>query len=78
MIPTPSPSRMLQQWRADNSLVAGTRYEELDKGLIKSLSPPGPVLKKGRRISKDMVSHPMGFVYVLLVLISVPEFLHDL
>ncbi|KAF8829064.1 hypothetical protein HHX47_DHR3000485 [Lentinula edodes] len=65
MIPTPSPSRMLQQWRADNSLVAGTRYEELDKGLIKSLSPPGPVLKKGRRISKDMVSHPMGFVHLV-------------
>ncbi|GAW04310.1 kinase-like protein [Lentinula edodes] len=65
MIPTPSPSRMLQQWRADNSLVAGTRYEELDKGLIKSLSPPSPVLKKGRRISKDMVSHPMGFVHLV-------------
>jgi hypothetical protein len=30
------------------------------------LPSSGPVLpKKGRRISKDMVSKPMGFVYVL-------------
>lgn len=64
MIPTPSPSRLL--WGAPTAptpdpIVAGPRYEDikpLPGGAIRS-SP-----KKGRRISKDMVSKPKGFVYV--------------
>lgn len=64
MIPTPSPSRFL--WGAPTGptpdpIVAGPRYEDikpLPGGAIRS-SP-----KKGRRISKDMVSKPKGFVYV--------------
>jgi hypothetical protein len=77
LIPTPSPSRFL--WGASDDpspdVVAGPRYEDLpDSNHVPpinlpafsvSLSPPGPVSpKKGRRISKDMVSKPMGFVYV--------------
>ncbi|KAJ3733553.1 kinase-like domain-containing protein [Lentinula guzmanii] len=68
MIPTPSPSRMFQQWKPDssNSLIAGARYEELGKDPVKSVSPPSsPVNRKGRRISKDMVSHPTGFVHLV-------------
>lgn len=60
MIPTPSPSRFLSGWRAsppsNNDSVAGPRYEELDTARIKAMP------KKGRRVSKDMVSKPTGFV----------------
>jgi len=63
MIPTPSPSRLL--WRPSpppppppDDPVAGPRYEELDTARIKAMP------KKGRRVSKDMVSKPTGFVYV--------------
>ena len=78
LIPTPSPSRFLWGANADPTpdAVAGPRYEDLPdsnpvppiKSTPPSVSLPssGPVLpKKGRRISKDMVSKPMGFVYVL-------------
>ena len=77
LIPTPSPSRFLWGANADPTpdAVAGPRYEDLPdsnpvppiKSTPPSVSLPssGPVLpKKGRRISKDMVSKPMGFVYV--------------
>jgi protein-serine/threonine kinase len=77
LIPTPSPSRFLWGATADPTpdVVAGPRYEDLPVSNhvppIKlppssvSLPPTGPVSpKKGRRISKDMVSKPMGFVYV--------------
>lgn len=63
MIPTPSPSRLL--WgappRSPEPEVAGPRYEDIKppKGGAIKASP-----KKGRRISKDMVSKPTGFVYV--------------
>ncbi|PPQ62918.1 hypothetical protein CVT24_006158 [Panaeolus cyanescens] len=63
MIPTPSPSRLL--WRAqpptspEHSILAGPRYEDLTTNVIKS-SP-----KKGRRVSKDMVSKPTGFVHLV-------------
>ncbi|EKM80721.1 hypothetical protein AGABI1DRAFT_71210 [Agaricus bisporus var. burnettii JB137-S8] len=65
MIPTPSPSRLL--WGAPTGptpdpIVAGPRYEDikpLPGGAIRS-SP-----KKGRRISKDMVSKPKGFVHLV-------------
>ena len=64
MIPTPSPSRLL--WgppRPDpEPVVAGPRYEHIHP-------PPNAAVKampkKGRRVSKDMVSKPTGFVYVV-------------
>jgi protein-serine/threonine kinase len=62
MIPTPSPSRLL--WPTTTTpepVVAGPRYEDIRP-------PPGGAVraspKRGRRISKDMVSNPKGFVYV--------------
>ena len=77
LIPTPSPSRFLWGGSADPApeAVAGPRYEDLsgpNNSLLGNVSPPianspssGPVSpKKGKRISKDMVSKPMGFVYV--------------
>ena len=77
LIPTPSPSRFLWGATADPppDVVAGPRYEDLpDSNQVPpiklaptsvSLASTGPVSpKKGRRISKDMVSKPMGFVYV--------------
>lgn len=59
MIPTPSPSRLLWGTPDPEPVVAGPRYEDikpLPGGAVKA-SP-----KKGRRISKDMVSKPTGFV----------------
>jgi protein-serine/threonine kinase len=79
LIPTPSPSRFLWGITADPSpdVVAGPRYEDLPASGTNdapggkptlpavSLPPSVPVSpKKGKRISKDMVSSPMGFVYV--------------
>lgn len=76
MIPTPaSPSRLLQQWTGTtqspdhDTVVAGPRYEQIAAGPspinVAAQSPPlSPVGRKGRRISKDMVSKPTGFVYV--------------
>ncbi|KAF9051116.1 kinase-like protein [Hymenopellis radicata] len=76
MIPTPSsPSRLLQQWAAsspspDDTVVAGPRYEQIGAGpspINRDLpSPPtSPTGRKGRRISKDMVSKPTGFVHLV-------------
>jgi len=78
LIPTPSPSRFLWGATADPSpgVVAGPRYEDLPEPNhvppvqfsppAVSLPSPGPVYsKKGRRISKDMVSKPMGFVHLV-------------
>lgn len=63
MIPTPSPSRFLSAWRAspgpppsNHDSVAGPRYEELGTARIRSMP------KKGRKVTKDMVSKPTGFV----------------
>ena len=77
LIPTPSPSRFLWGASADPppDVVAGPRYEDIlesnNARSVKytpptvSLPSPGPVpSKKARRISKDMVSKPTGFVYV--------------
>ncbi|KAI0000573.1 kinase-like protein [Russula vinacea] len=78
LIPTPSPSRFLWGESADPSpdAVAGPRYEDLPESnnatSVKfappavSLPSPGPVSsKKARRISKDMVSKPTGFVHLV-------------
>ena len=71
MIPTPSPSRLL--WGAgwnQQPLVAGPRYEDQSPQIKAGMSIPTPQIsapaasKKGRRISKDMVSKPTGFVCV--------------
>jgi hypothetical protein len=76
LIPTPSPSRILWGAGADPpDVVAGPRYEDLPESNnapsvnfappAVSLPPPGPVSSnKARRISKDMVSKPTGFMYV--------------
>jgi protein-serine/threonine kinase len=71
MIPTPSSSRFFWGTPAPEPVVAGPRYEDIsprtrNAGPPQPLaSPPTPLsLKKGRRISKDMVSKPTGFVYV--------------
>ena len=77
LIPTPSPSRILWGAGADPppDVVAGPRYEDLPESNnapsvnfappAVSLPSPGPVSsKKARRISKDMVSKPTGFMYV--------------
>ncbi|KAJ7045705.1 kinase-like protein [Mycena alexandri] len=76
MIPTPSsPSRLI--WGApavEEPGLAGPRYEEIRprappaNGLpAKQVSPPSspPPVRKGRRISKDMVSRPTGFVHLV-------------
>ncbi|KAG6903070.1 hypothetical protein C0995_006257 [Termitomyces sp. Mi166 len=69
MIPTPSPSRLL--WgtskptsTAPDPIVAGPRYEDIGPGPTKAASP-AVYTKKGRRISKDMVSKPTGFVHLV-------------
>ncbi|KAI0949405.1 hypothetical protein AcW1_009032 [Taiwanofungus camphoratus] len=67
---TPSPSRLL--WRDNAEPVAGPRYEDI----VSTTKPANmPVLthpsaapaksNKGRRISKDMVSKPTGFVHLI-------------
>lgn len=77
LIPTQSPSRILWGAGADPQppdVVAGPRYEDLPESNnapsvnfapTVSIPSPGPVSsKKARRISKDMVSKPTGFMYV--------------
>jgi protein-serine/threonine kinase len=71
MIPTPSPSRLFWSSPPSDTVIAGPRYEDLTPGspvrtpnrAPVSSSPTSP--RKGRRISKDMVSKPTGFVYVV-------------
>ncbi|KAI0268802.1 kinase-like protein [Gloeopeniophorella convolvens] len=79
LIPTPSPSRFIWGASADPppDAVAGPRYEDLPKTNaalrghaaptpVDAPSPSSPVSpRKGRRISKDMVSRPMGFVHLV-------------
>ncbi|GLB37641.1 putative kinase-like protein [Lyophyllum shimeji] len=69
MIPTPSPSRLI--WGAPKTpspapdpIVAGPRYENLGPSPTRAVAPALAV-KKGRRISKDMVSKPTGFVHLV-------------
>ncbi|KAF4599497.1 hypothetical protein EYR40_006591 [Pleurotus pulmonarius] len=76
MIPTPSPSRLLWGPPAPPSepIVAGPRYEQIPAGIPPEIKPVAPAisantsptgLRKGRRISKDMVSHPTGFIHLV-------------
>ncbi|CDO72531.1 hypothetical protein BN946_scf184983.g14 [Trametes cinnabarina] len=74
---TPSPSRLFwpRAQNADAEPVAGPRYEEI--GNVASTSPkaaavPTPTVAqspprnlKARRISKDMVSKPIGFIHLV-------------
>ncbi|KAG6920277.1 hypothetical protein DXG01_005046 [Tephrocybe rancida] len=71
MIPTPSPSRLI--WGTPrpvpitpDPIVAGPRYENIGPSPTRALPPASA--KKGRRISKDMVSKPTGFVCVSYVM----------
>jgi len=72
MIPTPSPSQLF--WGAPSpplpstpqQTTAGPRYEHIGPTSTRPL-PPAVVLKKGRRVSKDMVSKPTGFVWVFCI-----------
>ncbi|KAJ7683241.1 kinase-like domain-containing protein [Mycena rosella] len=75
MIPTPSPSRLI--WgapAAEEPGLAGPRYEEIRPAAppapgptARQVSPPpnSPPARKTRRISKDMVSRPTGFVHLV-------------
>jgi protein-serine/threonine kinase len=72
MIPTPSPSRLFWGAVAPAPVIAGPRYEDIPQTTrppIRGAIPPpsqqliNPSLpKKGKRISKDMVSNPIGFL----------------
>ncbi|KIJ18926.1 hypothetical protein PAXINDRAFT_175046 [Paxillus involutus ATCC 200175] len=73
MIPTPSPSRLFQ-WRSAQPhtpsqfhMIAGPRFEGISPktNLNPVLTPSSSPLKKNRRISKDMVSRPTGFVHLV-------------
>ena len=72
---TPSPSRFFWGGNQREELLAGPKYDNSNppshppnSGYIPSrpppVSPPSSP-QKGRRISKDMVSRPTGFVYLL-------------
>ncbi|KAG1734710.1 kinase-like domain-containing protein [Suillus paluster] len=67
MIPTPSPSRFL--WGGGGSptdrelISAGQRHEDISHHIPASY--PSSPLKKGRRVSKAMVSRPTGFVHLV-------------
>ena len=72
---TPSPSRLFwpRAQAPDDELISGPRYEQIptnDMSSPKPIAPPtspispAPRNLKARRISKDMVSKPIGFVYV--------------
>ena len=75
---TPSPSRFFWPSRLTPSQgqepIAGPRYDEIPSANLPPSTSPYPVSpqtspsgpKRGRKISKDMVSKPTGFVYVSL------------
>ncbi|EGO25398.1 hypothetical protein SERLADRAFT_448374 [Serpula lacrymans var. lacrymans S7.9] len=73
MIPTPSPSRLFwgtvraQAPPAEPTVVAGPRYEDIPvkPGQIFPPLSNTPLPKKNRRISKDMVSKPTGFIHLV-------------
>ncbi|KAF8894073.1 kinase-like protein [Infundibulicybe gibba] len=67
MIPTPSPSRLI--WGPPpEPVIAGPRYEDINSSpnaTPTTAEITKSPLKKGRRISKDMVSKPTGFVHLV-------------
>ena len=73
-IPSTPPSRLFWPARSqspEHELIPGPRYEEIPgNGAPKPPAPASPVASpaprnlKARRISKDMVSKPTGFMYV--------------
>ncbi|KAI0318280.1 kinase-like protein [Amylostereum chailletii] len=79
MIPTPSPSRLLWGGVDPEQPIAGPRYDQIPQkplpGSLPVRQTPVTVLgstppiasspKRGRRISKDMVSKPTGFVHLV-------------
>ncbi|KAI0743570.1 kinase-like protein [Daedaleopsis nitida] len=74
---TPSPSRLFwpRAQSPDNDLISGPRYEEIPNNGMPAQKPapvpspppaaPAPRNLKTRRISKDMVSKPTGFVHLV-------------
>ena len=72
MIPTPSPSRLFWGVPRPQPEIAGPRYDDIpaQQTIRTTTQLPPPVAavtpRKGRRISKDMVSSPTGFVYAHL------------
>ncbi|KAH8107922.1 kinase-like protein [Cristinia sonorae] len=70
---TPSPSRFFWGNPEEPEPLAGPRYEDIRPGtqnatLPQAQSPPtsnSPRNLKSRRVSKDMVSKPMGFVHLV-------------
>ncbi|CAK5265680.1 unnamed protein product [Mycena citricolor] len=71
IIPTPSAAASRFLWGAatgeQEPVVAGPRYEEIKPGLPPTTAsqPVSPPSRKARRISKDMVSRPTGFVHLV-------------
>ncbi|KAI0035879.1 kinase-like protein [Vararia minispora EC-137] len=74
MIPTPSPSRLLWGLPENQQPIAGPRYEEIPAQKYSpspvqspAADPPQASIlpKRGRRISKDMVSKPTGFIHLV-------------
>ncbi|CAL1707585.1 unnamed protein product [Somion occarium] len=74
---TPSPSRLFWRTPQNAEPIAGPRYEEIPPANSPAQKPVDPPIAsppvspaspprnlKARRISKDMVSKPTGFVYV--------------
>ncbi|KAI0775753.1 kinase-like protein [Trametes elegans] len=74
---TPSPSRLFWPRAQDTEPVAGPRYEEIGADTppppppkpaaspMPTVAPPSTKNLKTRRISKDMVSKPTGFVHLV-------------
>ncbi|PFH53787.1 hypothetical protein AMATHDRAFT_187183 [Amanita thiersii Skay4041] len=68
MIPTPSPSRLwwgVAAPRDESSReqpIAGPRYEDMPSSPQTGIRPTA---RKGRKVSKDMVSKPTGFVHLV-------------
>ena len=66
IIPTPSASGLI--WRTPppppiDPVIPGPRYEDIGPSSTRPVAPPLST-RKGRRINKNMVSKPTGFVYV--------------
>jgi protein-serine/threonine kinase len=72
MIPTPSSRFFWGVADPIEPVVAGPRYEDISArtNVVPDVPPPlapNTPVKKGRKITKDMVSKPTGFVFVNLL-----------